>query len=281
MKAAALDPARILALLRGVQQGRVFDLAQPISQQAPHLPVQPPFRMQTGRVRLADVMGSAMSTEVFDEHIQMTLHVGTHIDALGHFAAEGHWCHGAPATIDPSGAGVAQHGIETVPPLIARTVVIDVARWAGTSSLAAGTAITIEMLKRASAAQGVGVEADDVVLVRTGWEKHYMADNARYTAGEPGLDEEAAHYLSASGVAAIGADTMALEVMPFLEQDRPFPVHHHLLAEAGVHIIENLRLNSICASRGPYGPFHAIPHPVRRRNRLAGNSGRHRLRFGG
>ena len=104
------------------------------------------------------------------------------------------------------------------------------------------------------------MEAGDVVLVRTGWEEHYMVDNTRYTTGEPGLDEEAAHYLSASGIAAIGADTMALEVMPFLERDRPFPVHHHLLAEAGVHIIEK-RLKSICASGVHTGLFMLFPIP--------------------
>jgi len=255
------DPDSVLRLLHGVRQGRVFDLAQPVSPRSPHLPVQPPFRMETNGVRLSDAMGSALDTQVFAEHIQMTLHVGTHVDALGHFAADGHWCHGTPAGVDPSGSGVAHHGIETLGPMIARAVVIDIARWAGLSRLEAGTPVTAAMLRSAASAQGVGVEPGDVVLVRTGWEDHYMTDNARYVSGEPGLDEDAARYLSDRGVAAIGADNMALEVMPFAEPHRPFPVHRHLLAEAGVHIIENLRLKQVCAAGAHTGLFMLFPIP--------------------
>lgn len=259
MSVAPPDPARVLGLLHGIREGRMFDLAQPISPQSPHMPVQPPFQITTDRVRLADAMGSSLDTEVFAEHVQMTLHVGTHIDALSHFAAGGHWCHGTPAALQPSGAGTAQHGIETVGPMVSRAVLIDVASWQGTACLDAGTAITAATLQGAAAAQGVDPEPGDVVLVRTGWERHYAADNARYVAGEPGLDEGAARFLSSRRVAAVGADSMALEVMPFVERSRAFPVHHHLLAEAGIHIIENLRLEAICAARVRSGVFMLFP----------------------
>lgn len=259
MTTAPPDPARILALLHGVREGRMFDLAQPVSPGSPHMPVQPPFRMATDRVRLAEAMGSLLDTEVFAEHVQMTLHVGTHIDALSHFAAGGQWCHGVPAAVHPSGAGTMGCGIETVGPMMSRAVLIDVAGWQGVACLDAGTSITAAMLQGAAAAQGVDPEPGDVVLVRTGWERHYATDNARYVSGEPGLDEEAARFLSSRRVAAVGADNMALEVMPFAEQRRAFPVHHHLLAEAGIHIVENLRLEAICAAGVRGGVFLLFP----------------------
>ena len=215
--------------------------------------------METDHARLAQVMGSKSNLEVFAEHVHMTLHVGTHIDALGHFAADGHWCHGTPVALGPPGAGIAKHGIETLGPMIARAMVIDVASWAGVSRLDSGTAITSEMLQAATMAQGTGVEPGDVVLVRTGWEDYYGTDNPRYVSGEPGLDEGAARYLSALRPLAIGADNMALEVMPFDDPSRPFPVHHHLLAEAGVHIIENLRLEAICSAGVRTGVFMLFP----------------------
>ncbi len=259
MSAGVPDPARVLALLHGAREGRVFDLAQPVSPQSPHMAVQPPFQITTDRVRLAEAMGSELDTEVFAEHVQMTLHVGTHIDALSHFAASGQWCHGTPAALHPSGAGTAGHGIETVGPIVSRAVLIDVAGWMGVACLDAGAAITAAMLQGAAAAQGVDAEPGDVVLVRTGWERHYATDNARYVAGEPGLDEEAARFLSSRRVAAVGADNMALEVMPFAAPRRAFPVHHHLLAEAGVHIIENLRLGGLCAAGVRSGVFLLFP----------------------
>ena len=39
----------------------MFDLAQPVSPASPHLPVQPPFRMETDRVRLADALDTALA----------------------------------------------------------------------------------------------------------------------------------------------------------------------------------------------------------------------------
>lgn len=246
------DPALVRALLHGVRDGRLFDLAQPVSPHSPHLPVQPPFEMTTHQARLPDA-------EVFAEHVQMTLHVGTHIDALGHFAANGCWYDGTEAAARPSGAGIARHGIETMGPMIARAVLIDVASWAGVRHLDAGTAVTAAMLEAAAAAQGVGVEPGDVVLVRTGWEDFYAIDNARYVAGEPGLDEAATRFLSDRRPAAISADTMALEAMPFADPRRPFPVHRHLLAEAGIPIVENLRLKAICAAGVRSGVFLLFP----------------------
>jgi hypothetical protein len=70
----------------------------------------------------------------------------------------------------PSGAGIAGHGIEMVGPMVARAVMVDVAGWYGVACLEAGTAITAAMLQGAAASQGVGVgvEAGDVVLIRTG-----------------------------------------------------------------------------------------------------------------
>ena len=52
---------------------------------------------------------------------------------------------------------------------------------------------------------------------------------------------------------------MALEVLPFVEQRRAFPVHQHLLAEAGIHIIENLALKELCKAGVRAGLFVLLP----------------------
>ena len=41
-----------------------------------------------------------------------------------------------------------------------------------------------------------------------------MHDNAKYISGEPGLNEQAARWLTQNDVVAIGADNMAVEVLP-------------------------------------------------------------------
>ncbi len=52
----------------------------------------------------------------------------------------------------------------------------------------------------------------------------------------PGVNLEAAEWLSARGIFAAGADNLAFEATPTAR----FPVHIHLLVERGIHIIEAL-----------------------------------------
>src|SRR3546814_7219101 len=75
-----------------------------------------------------------------------------------------------------------------------------------------------------------------------------MADNARSLSGEPGIELGAARWLTAQGVVAIGADNMAVEVVPGTDHPRTMlPVHQHALAEAGVYLVENLALEEAAA----------------------------------
>ncbi len=56
----------------------------------------------------------------------------------------------------------------------------------------------------------------------------------------PGVGVEGAKYLAGLGVVAVGADTTAVEAIPFENPNRPFEVHQTLLAKNGVHILENM-----------------------------------------
>jgi kynurenine formamidase len=74
-------------------------------------------------------------------------------------------------------------------------------------------------------------------------------DNARYLEGEPGIDVAAAKWLIDQGIVAIGADTMAVEVLPNPDKTVLMPVHQFALAECGVYLIENLALEELAADR--------------------------------
>jgi kynurenine formamidase len=87
------------------------------------------------------------------------------------------------------------------------------------------------------------------VLIRTGWGRYFGLDNARYLQAEPGIDVAAARWLTGQGVVAIGCDNMAVEVLPNPDPALSMPVHQHTLAEAGVHLIENLMLEELAVER--------------------------------
>jgi kynurenine formamidase len=249
-----LTPEKRLAALRSVQTGQVFDLAHVFGAGAPNMaPNQPPFLMamwSTWRnaIRRRRALGITNDAGVNVERIEMTTHVGTHIDALGHVSSGELLYNNIPAAEAMTDWGLARLGIERTPPMITRGLLLDCAALDGGAYLEPGRVITPEELQQVIEAAGLAIEPGDMVLIRTGWGRWFDVDNARYTAGEPGIDSPAARWLTAQGVVAIGADTMALEVLPNPDRTKALPVHQHCLAEAGVHIIENLALEELAAA---------------------------------
>ena len=104
-------------------------------------------------------------------------------------------------------------------------------------------------MQRAAERGGFAVEPGDIALIRTGWGRYFGADNARYVEGEPGIDVPATKWLIDQGIVAIGADNMAVEVLPNPDKGIMMPVHQYALAECGVYLIENLALEELAAER--------------------------------
>lgn len=244
-----------LAALRSISDGRLFDLSHEISPGAPFMtPNQTPFllsiwaswRDSIKRRRLAGARNDAGSNV---ERIEMTAHVGTHIDALGHFSIGDRLYNGLSAEETVTDWGLAELGIEQAPAMITRGVLLDVAGLDGGAHLEAGRAILPDELARAADAAGIAIEPGDIALIRTGWGRYFGADNVRYLKGEPGIDVAAARWLTERGVTAIGCDNMAIEVLPNPDATLSMPVHQHALAEAGVYLIENLALEALAADK--------------------------------
>ena len=240
-----------LAALRSVEQGRIYDVSHEISMDAPFMvPNQTPFLMSIwaswrDSIRRRRLTGALNDAGANVERIEMTAHVGTHIDALGHFSKGDKLYNGLSAADTVTDWGLLKLGIEQAPPMITRGVLLDVAGIDGGAHLNPGRAITPDELARAADAALVGIEPGDIVLIRTGWGQYFGVDNAKYLTGEPGIDVAAAHWLTAQGVVAIGCDNMAVEVLPNPDRTLSMPVHQHALAEAGVHLIENLALDEL------------------------------------
>ena len=250
-----LTVERRLAALQSVKDGRVYDLSHEIGANAPFLlPNQTPFllsmwaswRHSIKRRRAIGVTNDAGSNV---ERAEMTMHVGTHIDALGHFSIGDRLYNGLSAAEVVTDWGLDKLGIEHAPPMITRGVLLDVAGLDGGQFLEAGRPLSPDDLKRAADAAGVAITAGDIILIRTGWGRFFGVDNPRYVKGEPGIDVSAAHWLTRQDVVAIGSDNMAVEVMPNPDKTKMLPVHQHVLAEAGVYLIENLMLDELARDR--------------------------------
>lgn len=241
-----------LAALSMVQEGELVDLGQVIENDAPRIPPnQTPYVMtlstrSAGMVRHLGAHGVQNELGANLERMEMTAHVGTHIDALGHVTVGDRMYNGLSATDVVGDFGLDDLGVENVPPIITRGVLLDVAGLDGGDMLDAGRAISAEDLLRAQDAAGVEIQEGDVVCVHTGWGRLFMQDNARYVGGEPGIDLDAAEWLTDRGVVAIAADNMAVEVIPNPKHPRLIlPVHQHTLVDSGVYLIENIKLDEL------------------------------------
>lgn len=264
-----LTAEKRLAALASIRSGRVYDVSHDIYMGAPFMaPNQTPFLMSifgSWRHTIARrrKMGATNDAGTNLERIEMTAHVGTHIDALGHFSKGDMLYNGNKAEDVVTDWGLERLGIEHAPPMITRGILFDVARANGGAHGMPGQTITVEHLKRAAEGGGFAVEPGDIALIRTGWGRYFGTDNARYLEGEPGIGVPAAKWLIDQGVTAIGADNMAVEVLPNPDKGTMMPVHQYALAECGVYLIENLALEELAAERIYTGCFILLATKIR------------------
>ena len=195
------------------------------------------------------------------ETIRMSIHVGTHIDALCHIG-EKQDADGNPASDgEPrlyagegktvaasdcvSSAGQAHLSIEQMPPIVTRAVLVDVAGHKGVEMLPPAYAIGADDIRGALAAQGSEIGANTAVLIRTGTYALLRDGDPIYRDAQTGLNLEAAQFLVEQGITLVGADNMAVEAMPPMDHS----VHRFLLVHNGITHVENLNLDELAAVR--------------------------------
>jgi kynurenine formamidase len=191
----------------------------------------------------------------------MPEHSGTHIDALAH-QAENLTLHGG-VHVDSgiqTSVGFRVFGIDTMAPLVARGVLLDVA---GGQPLEPDHSITPEQLQRAATDAGVEIREGDVVLVRTGYGALWSSPEEYLHAA--GVTSAGSRWLIEKKVSAVGADNMAWDVIGPTDPELgvTLPGHLLLLVRAGIPIIENLNLEELAAAKVHEFAFICLPLKMR------------------
>jgi kynurenine formamidase len=229
-----------------VRSGRVFQLGMSIqSEGVPRFPTRPPalhLMIRHGGDYIAGFAGRG-GIGTADEYLGLSTHGTTHIDALSHLWYGDAMYNGAhPREVRSSGA--ARNSIDKIGPIVARGVLLDVARAAGVDRLPAGHPITVEELERCAKLEGVEVGAGDILLVRTGWLTQYAEDAELYHKAQPGLSASTVPWLVERDVAVVGADNVMVECYPDPGGEN-VPLHQRMLRDYGVHLIELLDLEEL------------------------------------
>jgi kynurenine formamidase len=254
---ARITPEHVVQALGTVRRGRVYDLGLELSHAVPQGSGEHMAGFRLTRYRTSAETGAAYGLEFSTELVIGTPHVSTHIDALCHYAFDGRIFGGAAVEDVSSDFGWTEHGMETVPPIIGRGVLIDVPAFLGVDPLEDGFEITAEHLAGALAAQGSTVGEGDVVLVRTGKLAEFFTDPERFMAAQAGVGPGGAVWLYERGMAVLGTDTPATEPAP--HPDPRNTTHKAMLVERGVHLVENLALDELARDRVYAFAFVCLP----------------------
>ncbi|MFF3845804.1 cyclase family protein [Streptomyces sp. NPDC002328] len=201
-----------------------------------------------------------------DDAVTMGLQAATHWDALTHVSHSGRLYNGRPAgTITPHG-GAEFSGIDKARHVVSRGVLLDVARARGVDRLPGGHAVTPEDLEAAEELARTRVRAGDIVLVRTGQMRLYLAgDKHAYAFPSPGLSLRTPEWFHARDVAAVADDTLTFEIFPPEIDDLWLPVHALDLVEMGMLQGQNWNLEELSTACGEEGRYafllSAMPEP--------------------
>jgi kynurenine formamidase len=189
----------------------------------------------------------------------MMEHSGTHIDALCHQACDlklhGDVCVENVETT----TGFTEMGIETVPPLLGRGVLLDVAGWKKQSPLHRKYSITGDELAGCAEAQNVEVKAGDVLCVRTGYGSIWN-DEAEYLRAA-GIAKSGSLWAAGRGVKSVGIDNMSWDIPEERDPETGTTLfgHYYLLTQKGIYIIENLNLEELARDHRYEFAFVGIP----------------------
>ncbi|MEH6405012.1 MAG: cyclase family protein [Sneathiella sp.] len=232
---------RVIAASKLIKQGKTQPLGITIDANTPAFPprglslqvVQP---NQQGGGRLFAYNGSYN-----DDLMQLWLGIGSQLDGLGHLGQDGMYYNCNDEKDFAAITGLTKLGTHNVPPLVGRGVVLNMAKFFGKDHLPAGKFFTAADIQAASKAQGVTISEGDVVLFHTGWtDAKLEKEPTAWASAEPGISEDAAEWLAAQNVMAVGADTWGVDVVPPEKEGRPFWGHVVLLKENGIYILETM-----------------------------------------
>lgn len=236
-----VTPGKTLAASKLVTTGKSYRLGIETNKDTP---AYPPRTFAVTIVQPTQTAGATIGptkTTYNDDLINGWSGVGTQIDGLGHIGIDNLYFNCNKAVDFVATDGLKKLGVEHVPAIATRGVLLDMAGYFNTDIVKEGTAFNRAEIEGAMKRQGIkSIEQGDVVLFYTGWLKLLGKDNKRFGSVAPGLGRDGAKYLASLNVAMIGADTWSFEVIPFEKDAGAFEVHQILIPLNGIHILENV-----------------------------------------
>jgi len=252
-----ITPEVALRAVGLVKRGQTLDLGRVLDADTPKFPGR--YWHQTvdlsahvTNLRRLDAQGKGWGKNEINwiTEIQAgTFQVGTQLDSIGHIQIGERFYNGWTVKDVVEPWGLNRFGMETVPPIVTRGVLVDVAAFKGKARLDRGYVISVEDVDDALARQGVELRPGDAVLFHTGWGGLWGKDNGTFLSGEPGPGMALIESLYERRVAIVGADTWSLGPVPGEDPQRPFLVPQTMYVKMGLFGLENLATEELAGKR--------------------------------
>jgi kynurenine formamidase len=226
-----------LEAIRLVKTGKTYPLGVPIDK---NLPAFRHRSFHLYNVQPGEAGGTTKGPNKFtfnDELVNGWTGVGTQLNGIGHIGIDYTYYNGNKAADFVTVEGVTKLGLEKVPPMVTRGVVLDMVGYYGQPIVPAGTEFTVADIKAVLQKEGITLRKGDVVLFNTGWLELIGKDNKTFLEVEPGIGMEAAKWLAEQQIVAFGGDTWASEIYP-AKDGQEFPINQFMLAKNGIYNLE-------------------------------------------
>ena len=265
-----ITPAKRVEAAALVRKGKVFSLSIPLDESGP----QPSFERRLNPRHLMLATGTDLRSGVqpgavggigeADDMVTMALQAATQWDSLAHIFYDYKMYNDRDCAL-VSAHGAAKNSIAVLADrVVSRGVLVDVARHLGADHLPLDHRITVAELEATLERQRVEIRSGDVLLIRTGnlqrarsaggWDRFTYSD-------EPGIGLDALPWVHEREIAAVAADTWALEVLPS-GTSLWLPVHAVAIVHMGLLVGEIFDLEALaadCEEDGVYEFFCSAP----------------------
>jgi kynurenine formamidase len=232
-----LTPDVLLQAVGLVKKGKALPLAVEVNRETPA------FRHRSFKlfnVQPGQQAGLSTGPNKFtfnDELVEGWTGVGTQLNGIGHIGIDNVYYNGNKAADFVTIEGVKKLGIEKVPPMVTRGVVLDMAAHYKQPIVPETTEFSVADIEAVLKKAGLTLRKGDVVLFNTGWLELIGKDDKRFLEAEPGIGMEAARWLAERQIVAFGGDTWASEIYPG-KSGEEFPVNQFMLAKHGIYNLE-------------------------------------------
>lgn len=251
-----ITPKSVLLAAKLVKTGKTYSLGIVVDSKTPAFPPRG-LSLTILQPNQVKTTGLGKTKTTYNDDIFMGwLGIGPQLDGLGHIGIDHVYYNGHRVDKFAKADGLTKLGIEKVPPIVARGVLLDMAAYYGVKIVKEGTPYTREDIIGAAKKQGVEIRKGDVVLFHSGWlnlldgKDGTKPDPKRYVSREPGLGKTGAQYLIEKEVVAVGADTWGLEAVPFEKGVGVFEIHQMLIPKNGIYILENMDTRQLVKDKG-------------------------------